>query len=62
MEVIVENNTTLETALEAVFKQIPALKKIHASTMYAIGVDYATPSSRLHEGDIISILPPMQGG
>lgn len=54
--------SNLGNALEYLFTQLPALKKIHPSSMYAVGVDYAVGDTLLHEGDIISIIPPVQGG
>jgi len=62
MDFVVNENATLYSALDSLFQEIPALKQSHSSTMYAVGVEYAPPESPLHDGDIISVLPPMQGG
>ena len=61
-QISVPQSATLGSALELLFAEIPALRQLHPSSMYAIGVDYATLAVGLHEGDIISIIPPVQGG
>jgi molybdopterin synthase catalytic subunit len=38
------------------------LREAEATTLVAIGVDFAKPDSRLRESDVISLMPPLQGG
>ena len=59
---IMQESSNLSNALEYIFAELPALKELHLSNMYAVGVDYAVGDTLLHEGDIISIIPPVQGG
>ena len=49
-------------ALEYLYMELPSLKDLHPSNMYAVGLEYANAATILHEGDIISIIPPVQGG
>ena len=52
----------LEQALTILFDQKPELRAIEKISMYAIGLDYATLSDIVTEGNEISLIPPVQGG
>jgi molybdopterin converting factor small subunit len=58
----VPESTTLNQAVETLLSQIPALKGLHRSTLYAVGVDYVPMETMLKSGDTISFIPPVQGG
>lgn len=44
------------------FARFPALQDARRATLVAIGVDFATWDTPLHDGDVISFMPPLQGG
>ena len=58
----IPNASNLEQALMTLFEKKPALRAIEKSSMYAIGLDYATHSDPVGAGDEIAIIPPVQGG
>ena len=56
------NGSTLEAALDALSDRLEVLRSLRPSCLFAIGTSYAPMNARLSEGDVISIIPPMQGG
>jgi molybdopterin synthase catalytic subunit/molybdopterin converting factor small subunit len=56
------DGATAADALAQVHAQFPRLKEAERTTLIAIGVEFATGSSRLHDGDVLSLMPPLQGG
>jgi molybdopterin converting factor small subunit len=52
----------LETALAILYKDHPELRAYERGCLTAVGLDYAPPDRILHEGDEISLIPPVQGG
>ncbi len=53
---------TLGTALDLLFHQNAKLGAVSPSCLFAIGTSYAAKDAMLSEGDVISMIPPMQGG
>ena len=37
-------------------------KKLTRCTLFAINQNYVTPETELHEGDELSVIPPVSGG
>ncbi len=60
--ITVPDSANLADALEYLYVELPSLKDLHPSNMYAVGHDYASADTLLREGDVISIIPPVQGG
>jgi len=56
------DGSTVADALAQLHGKFPQLKEVEKTTLIAIGVEFATRSSRLHDGDILSLMPPLQGG
>ena len=48
--------------LERLFHRFPDLVELGKSVRVAVGLDYQKGDYLLHDGDEVSILPPMQGG
>ncbi len=42
--------------------RFPQLKEAEKTALIAVGLEFATRSSRLREGDVLSLMPPLQGG
>jgi len=61
-QLVVPEHSTLEDALSILFRDVPPLASIRNSCLYAVGLSYAPKHALLADGDIISIIPPMQGG
>jgi len=43
-------------------ERFPKLAAMEKSTLMAVGVDYQGRDYKLHEGDEVSLFPPVQGG
>ena len=42
--------------------RFPRLAEMRKSTLIAVGVEYQDPAYVLHDGDEVSLFPPVQGG
>lgn len=54
--------STLGDLLEVVFENYPKLREMRQSTLKAVGVEYQKEDYVLHNGDQVSLFPPVQGG
>jgi molybdopterin converting factor small subunit len=48
--------------LERTCGQFPAMRAADKSLLVAIGVEFATRTDPLRDGDKVSLMPPLQGG
>jgi molybdopterin synthase catalytic subunit len=53
---------TVADLLTELYRQKPRLRGAEATTLIAIGVEFARRESPLVDGDIVSLMPPLQGG
>ena len=53
---------TLGELVKRLHQKFPKLKPMERSTLMAVGVEYQTYDYPLHEGDEVSLFPPVQGG
>jgi molybdopterin synthase catalytic subunit len=58
----IADHSTVSDALAQLHAQLPQLKEAEKTTLLAIGTEFATGSSQLREGDVLSLMPPLQGG
>jgi molybdopterin converting factor small subunit len=58
----VPEGSTLGELLKALAARFPRLGPMEKSTLMAVGLDYQDRSYVLHEGDQVSLFPPVQGG
>ena len=56
------DGSVVSDALAQLYSQFPQLKEASKTTLTAVGVEFAAPSSPLQDGDILSLMPPLQGG
>jgi molybdopterin synthase catalytic subunit len=56
------DHATVADALTQLYATFPRLKETDKTTLIAIGVDFATRATTLHDGDVLSLMPPLQGG
>lgn len=52
---------TVKDILAALAAAAPGVK-VDASVRFAVNTDYAEPSTRVKEGDVVSLIPPVGGG
>ena len=53
---------TVADALARLYEEFPRLKEAETTALLAVGVEFATRASQLREGDVLSLMPPLQGG
>lgn len=53
---------TLGDLLTRLYASYPELSRWDAHLLTAVGLDYAERGQFLREGDVVSIMPPVQGG
>jgi molybdopterin converting factor small subunit len=53
--------TTVRDVVDAVAAALPALR-VDRSVRFAVGTDYAEPTTPVREGDLVSLIPPVGGG
>ena len=58
----VPEGTTVAELLEAVFAAVPPLRKWERYLLVAVGEAYADHSAVLRSNDLVSLMPPVQGG
>jgi molybdopterin synthase catalytic subunit len=56
------DGASVSDAFAQLHAKFPRLKEADKTTLIAIGVDFATRATRLHDGDVLSLMPPLQGG
>ena len=54
--------SSLNDLYEKLSTRFPKLAAMQKSTLMAVGVEYRERSYILHEGDEVSLFPPVQGG
>lgn len=60
--VVLPDNATLADLLTKVEKQVPRLKDLMPSIAMSVNEEYASPESKLSNGDEVALLPPVSGG
>ena len=53
---------TVADLLTELYRQFPRLREADQTTLIAIGVEFARREDSLKDGDVVSLLPPLQGG
>jgi MoaD family protein len=53
---------TVADLLAQLFERFPKLAAMDKSMLVAVGVEYARREQVLHDGDEVSLFPPVQGG
>jgi MoaE-MoaD fusion protein len=56
------DGSTVADALAQLYVRFPQLKEAEKTALIAIGVEFATRLSQLRDGDVLSLMPPLQGG
>jgi molybdopterin synthase catalytic subunit/molybdopterin converting factor small subunit len=56
------DGSTVADALAQLHARFPQIKEAEKTTLIAIGMEFATRPSQLRDGDVLSLMPPLQGG
>jgi molybdopterin converting factor subunit 1 len=62
LEVDVPENATVSQLRSSVVAKFPALEKIVAHSLWAIGTEYVSDKDRLTETSDVALIPPVSGG
>jgi molybdopterin converting factor small subunit len=62
LSVELPEGVSLGDLLAQLYASYPALRAWDAHLLVAVGLDYAERSQQLLAGDVVSIMPPVQGG
>lgn len=55
-------NSTAQQVLDHASEKLPAMQGLLQRSAVAINQSYAMPSTQLHDGDEVALLPPVSGG
>ena len=61
-ELSLPKNATVNDLFERLKKSYPKLRHFEKSILFGIGVEFVDRSYVLNDGDVIAIMPPLQGG
>jgi molybdopterin synthase catalytic subunit len=56
------DSATVADALAQLYTKFPRFKEAEKSTLIAVGVEFANRTGKLRDGDVLSLMPPLQGG
>jgi molybdopterin synthase catalytic subunit len=62
MQLDLPARSTVADLLEKLYAQFPRLREAEKTMLIAIGIEFATRKKVLREGDVVSLMPPLQGG
>ena len=62
IELSVPENSTVNDLFEQLKESYPKLRDFEKSILFGIGVEFVDRSYLLNDGDVIAIMPPVQGG
>jgi molybdopterin converting factor small subunit len=61
-ELSLPKNATVNDLFEHLKKSYPKLRDFEKSILFGIGVEFVDRTYVLNDGDVIAIMPPVQGG
>lgn len=56
------NDSDVATALAELYARFPPLREADKSILTAIGLEFTSRATQLRENDVLSLMPPLQGG
>ena len=54
--------SSVADVLAELYRRFPRLREAEKTMLIAVGVEFARRDDRLRDGDVLSLLPPLQGG
>ena len=61
-ELSLPKNATVNDLFEQLKETYPKLRDFEKSMLFGVGVEFVDRNHVLNEGDVIAIMPPVQGG
>jgi MoaD family protein len=62
LEVALEDSATVNDLMQELYARYPKLREFEKSTLFGIGLEFVERNYQLREGDVVAIMPPVQGG
>jgi len=62
LDLSLPENATVNDLFEQLKERYPQLRDFEKSVLFGIGVEFVDRSYVLNAGDVIAIMPPVQGG
>ena len=62
LELSLPKNATVNDLFEQLKETYPKLRDFETSMLFGVGVEFVDRNHVLNEGDVIAIMPPVQGG
>jgi len=62
IELSLPENATVKDLFEQLKERYPQMRDFEKSVLFGIGVEFVDRSYLLNDGDVIAIMPPVQGG
>jgi molybdopterin synthase catalytic subunit len=62
LPIVLPAAATVADLLTELYRRYPRLREAEPTTLIAVGVEFARRESPLKDGDIVSLMPPLQGG
>ena len=56
------DGATVESAVESLMRQYPAMQGAVSKVCYAVNREYANGQTPLNDGDELALIPPVSGG
>ena len=61
-ELTLPDDATVSDLLQQLFANYPKLRDFQNSILFGVGLDFVEKNYVLRDGDVIAIMPPVQGG
>ena len=62
LELSLPENATVNDLFEQLTENYPKLRDFEKSVLFGVGVEFVDRNHVLNDGDVIAIMPPVQGG
>ena len=62
LEIALPDKATVSDLIQQLLSEYPKLRDFQNSMLFGIGADFVEKNHALCDGDIIAIMPPVQGG
>jgi molybdopterin converting factor small subunit len=62
LEISLRKNATVNDLFEQLEESHPQLRDFEKSMLFGVGVEFVDRNHVLNDGDVIAIMPPVQGG
>jgi len=62
LDISLPENATVNDLFEQLKENYPQLRDFEKSMLFGVGVEFVDRNHVLNDGDVIAIMPPVQGG